>query len=282
MSYFRKALRALSVPLVVAALTTAADTDAGAVTILRADYEDGTTSSGTDIGLNECCPHSIGVTTSVSRTGNHAIRSRLRYGDPEVEVGGTRAESHTLGMEDTYFRSGGSAYYGFSVYIPSTWRNDRAEDIVFQWKPWPDACETDKAPSAFLTTRPSGVWRLRVNSDGGRCSTPGSTTSTSSDFADVRPGRWHDFVFRFKWSHGDDGITEVWHQTHENPGWRQVVAKTGPNTFNDDETTYGYLKWGIYKPAWNTGPTDVTDRTVAHDNVAIGTSFSAVDPSVAR
>ncbi|MBB4909184.1 hypothetical protein [Actinophytocola algeriensis] len=31
-----------------------------------------------------------------------------------------------------------------------------------------------------------------------------------------------------------------------------------------------------------TGPTTVTSRTVFHDNIAIGTSFAEVDPSVAR
>jgi hypothetical protein len=112
------------------------------------------------------------------------------------------------------FRAGDSVYYGFSVYILSTWQHDTTEDIVFQWKPWPDACEVDKPPSAFLTTRPSGTWWLRVNHDSGRCSTPGSVTKTSIDLAEIKPGQWHDFVFHFRWSHGSDGLTEVWHQTH--------------------------------------------------------------------
>ena len=246
---------------------------------LRADYEDGTPSSETAIGFNTCCPHSIGVTTSVPRTGRFALRSHLRYGDPAVEVGGTRAESHTMGMPETYFRSGDAAFYGFSVYVLSSWQNDSTEDIVFQWKAWPDACEAAKAPSAFLTTRPSGGWRLRINSDGIRCSTPGSVLKTSLDFAEVKPGQWHDFVFRFRWSHGSDGLVEVWHQTHKNPGW-QYASRSGPNSFNDDDTTFGYLKWGIYKPAWSSGPTNVPSRTVFHDNVAVGTSFGEVDPSV--
>jgi hypothetical protein len=35
----------------------------------------------------------------------------LDYGDSEVDVGGTRAESHTMGWEETYFRSGDTVYY---------------------------------------------------------------------------------------------------------------------------------------------------------------------------
>lgn len=146
---------------------------------LRADYEDGTPSSDTGIGFTTYCPHSIGVTTSVPRTGRFALRSHLQYGE---------------------------------------------------------------APSAFLTTRPSGGWRLRINSDGNRCSTPGSVRKT-------------------------------------NPG-RQYASRSGPNSLNDDDTTFGYLKWGIYKPAWSSGPTNVPSRSVFHDNVAVGASFGEVDPSV--
>ena len=272
--------RILCVPLIVAGLTVAPSTSASAAVVLRAGYEDGSTSSDAGIEVNACCPHSIAVTTSVPRTGFRALRSHLRYGDP-MESGGTRAESHTMGLEHTHFRAGDSVYYGFSVYILSTWQHDTTEDIVFQWKPWPDACEADKPPSAFLTTRPSGTWRLRINHDSNRCSTPSSVAKPSIDLGEIKPGQWHDFVFRFDWSHGSDGLTEVWYQTHKNPGW-QSKTRTGPNTFNDDATTAGYLKWGIYKPAWNTGPTTVASRTVIHDNVAIGTSFDEVDPSVPR
>lgn len=58
-----------------------------------------------------------------------------------------------------------------------------------------------------------------------------------------------------------------------------MLSATGPNTFNDDATTMGYLKWGIYKPAWNGGPTDVDARWIVHDNIAVGGSFGAVDPA---
>jgi hypothetical protein len=244
---------------------------------LRIDYENGTKSSGAALGLNECCQHSIRV-SSLPRTGSHSIQSNLKYGDPMV-AGGTRAESHTLDMKDSHFRSGDTVYYGFSIYILSTWQSDSREDILFQWKPWRDACESDKAPSAFLSVQPSGKWRLRVNSDNNRCSTTASIQKRSFDLADVKPGQWHDFVFKFRWSHGVDGSIEAWHQTHKNPGWGKVLSAPGPNTFRDDATTQGYLKWGIYKPAWNSGPTDVGSRVVFHDNIAVGTSFSAVDPS---
>ncbi len=78
----RRTAAVLRAPLVVAALTVPAD--AAAAPTLRAGYEDGTPSSETAIGFNTCCPHSIGVTTSMPRTGRFALQSHLRYGDPAV------------------------------------------------------------------------------------------------------------------------------------------------------------------------------------------------------
>ena len=218
---------------------TATATSAAADT-LRFTYENGEISSGTALEVNECCSHSLGI-SSLGRTGEHAVMSQLKYGDPQVE-GGIRAESHTLRNTAGHFRSGTTAYYGFSIYIPSTWEKDSREEIVFQWKPWRDKCEAQKWPSAFLTVQPTGRFQLRVNSDGNRCSTSASLKKASYNLTEVQVGRWHDFVFHIKWSHGSDGALTGWHQTHKTPGWKKVVSATGANTFNDDATTKGYLK----------------------------------------
>jgi hypothetical protein len=65
---------------------------------------------------------------------------------------------------------------------------------------------------------------------------------------------------------------------HVRLGWEKVADEYGPNTYNDAESTIGYLKWGIYKPSWRTGPSDVASRAVFQDNVAVGDSFTAVNP----
>lgn len=284
----RAKLAALLVPLVAAAALVATNLNfaeaeeptATADAALRVDYETGTLDSGHPaLGLdNQCCPGTSLQVTDLARTGGHAIRSHLRYGDAMVK-GGTRAESHTIKMPETLFGSGTSAYYGFSVYVPSTWKADSREDIVFQWHNWPDSCEASKVPSAFLSIQPSGKWRLRVNSDAHACSTAGSIVKTSADLADVKTGQWNDFVFRFAWSSGDDGEIEAWHQSSKALGWQHVLpTRKGANTFNDVGNR-GYLKWGIYKPAWNDAPTNVDARVLVHDNIAVGSGFDAVDPS---
>lgn len=284
----RTTFAAVLVPLVAAALVVTnldfagAEESAAANPVVRVDYETGTLDSGYPaLGLdNQCCPGVSLRVTDLARTGGSAVRSHLRYGDPMVK-GGTRAESHTIKMPETLFGSGTTAYYGFSVYVPSTWQTDTREDIVFQWHNWPDSCEASKVPSAFLSIQPSGKWRLRVNSDANACSTADSIVKTSADLADVKTGQWNDFVFRFAWNHGDDGEIEAWHQSSKNLGWKNVLpTRKGANTFNDVGPR-GYLKWGIYKPAWNDAPTNVDSRVLVHDNIAVGSSFAAVDPSLA-
>ncbi|WP_170223295.1 polysaccharide lyase [Nonomuraea turkmeniaca] len=264
-----------------ASANVSAHARAESAAILRLTYENASRTSGNPkLGFNECCaPRPSIQVDDLPRTGKYAVRSYLNYGDKMV-AGGTRAESHTMDIDASHFRSGDTVYYGFSIYLPSTWQSDSREDIVFQWKPWRDTCEADKYPSAFLSVQPNGKWRLRVNSDSKACSTPDSVHKTSYDLADVKPGQWHDFVFKYVWSYGSQGRIDAWYQTHKSPGWRQVLSATGPNTFNDEDDTEGYLKWGLYKPAWNTGPTDVNSRTIFHDNIAVGKSFSEVNPAV--
>ncbi|MFB9659177.1 polysaccharide lyase [Glycomyces mayteni] len=229
-----------------------------------------------ELAFQGCCDDSV-EESDYSRDGGPAFRSYLRYGDERV-ADGPRAETHTARWDESRFGPGDTVYYGFSVYLVSTWEPDSSEDIVFQWHTEPEDCETDKPPSAFLSVQPEGMWRLRVNSDDDPCTTADSVEKTGFDLADAAPGQWHDFVFAFRWDSTDTGVVKVWHQTDLAPGWEQVLDTTGPNTFNDAEAS-GYLKWGLYKPAWNDGPTDVPSRVVFHDNIAFGAGFDAVDPS---
>lgn len=246
----------------------------------RPRSENATASWDSELSFHQCCDDSLNE-VSFARGGGTAFRSLLRYGDAPV-TNGTRAEVHTGGWEASHFSSGDHVYYGFSIYIVGNWETDSQEEILFQWHTTPDECEDMKYPSAFLSVQPEGIWRLRVNSDDSPCTTPDSMTRSGFDLAEVQPGSWHDFVFEFIWDHTDEGAVNVWHQTDKDLGWEPVLTTTGANTFNDTPSSHGYLKWGIYKPAWNTGPTHVDERVVFHDNVSFGDSFDSVDPSAER
>lgn len=229
-----------------------------------------------ELSFQACCEDSV-IPVDYSRSGGTAFRSYLRYGDAPV-ADGIRAETHTASWDASRFGPGETVYYGFSIYLVSTWETDTSEDIVFQWHTEPEDCEAEKFPSAFLSVQPEGMWRLRVNGDDNPCTEAATIEKTGYDLAAAEPGRWHDFVFAFKWDSTDAGVVQAWHQTDLDPGWEQVLDGTGPNTYNDAESN-GYLKWGIYKPAWNTGPTGVGSRVLFHDNVSFGGGFDSVDPS---
>ena len=63
------------------------------------------------------------------------------------------------------------------------------------------------------------------------------------------------------------------YRTSKEEDYRRVVTVYGPNMYNRE----GYLKWGIYKPAWQQGGGyNVTMRKVWHDNVRIGVSWQEV------
>ncbi|MFI8258686.1 polysaccharide lyase [Streptomyces filamentosus] len=295
----RKTLARRALPLVLAAGLSplaglAGAGPASADTVVRATYEDGRLDSGyPGIRLDGCCAHSLTLDANLTRTGKGSLRSRLKYGDPQA-AGGPRAESEAVGLTPARFRPGDRFWYGFSVYIPSTWQDDTVEDIVFQWHHTKSSCDDpNRSPAMFLvvmpptSTAPSRL-RLRVNSDPVLCDHRDHASAhllkTSHDLVPLTKGVWHDLVLRVEWAHTATGSLRAWHRTDKSSGWTQVLAAEGvANTYHDDPATFGYLQWGIYKPAWRTGPSAVPERNVWHDNVAVApdspTGMQDVDPS---
>ena len=252
---------------------------ASAAQVLECDYETGTINSGkSGVAVQGAAFYSIQVDSNTKRHGVYSIREELRYGDPWV-AGGPRAESDALNVSQTRYKAGDTVYYGFSVYIISSWVNDDIyEDVVFQWHNIPDydLGETSKNPNIFLCVKRM-EWDLRITSDPTLVTTATSALKEQVKLSDMVPG-WHDFVFAIKWSYNGDGNIKCWYKRSSTSTYAQVLDKTGPNMHNDRQL--GYIKWGIYKPAWRNGPTAASSRVVFHDNVRVGTSFSLVDPSV--
>jgi hypothetical protein len=220
--------------------------------------------------------------TGSGRIGVRGVRSELRYGDPEA-YGGPRAETAVVGASASRYAAGDSFFYGFSVNIPAGWVDDSGnEDILFQWHNIPDfsAGEAAKSPNLFLAIK-RDEFVLRITSDANPVSTSTSPLKEQAllvDGLDFTQATWHDFVFHVVWSYqGTAGLVEVWHKTASATGYRKVLEKVGPNMHND--TLKGYVKWGIYKPSWRTGPTAATARIVMHDEVRVGKSFGIVEPA---
>ena len=218
------------------------------------------------------------------RVGALGVRSELRYGDTEA-YGGPRAETAVVGASASRYAVGESFWYGVSVHIPSGWVDDAGvEDILFQWHNIPDSGEAPKSPNLFLGIKRT-EFVLRITSDATEISTADSVLKEQALLVgglDYTQSTWHDFVFHVVWSYEgtSEGLIEAWHKTADETGYRKVLAKVGPNMHNDDLD--GYVKWGIYKPAWRTGPTAPSARVVMHDEIRVGQSFGAVEPACPR
>lgn len=222
---------------------------------------------------------SLHVSDDVARQGTSSVRSELRYGDAEA-FGGPRAETAVVrGASD--YAAGTEFHYGFSVYLAAGWLDDGdVEDIVFQWHAPPDSelGERPKSPNLFLAVK-NGQFVLRITSDAALVSSDASPLREQAvlvDALDTTGGTWHDFVFHVSWSYDADGWIEAWHKTASESTYRQVLGKAGPNLHND--TNRGYVKWGIYKPAWRGGASAVPARVLHHDEIRVGASFGAVEP----
>lgn len=225
------------------------------------------------------------TTIPSARFGTTAGRSELRYGDEEA-YGGPRAELAVVGNSNSRYEAGSEAYYGFSVRLMPNWVNDGAiEDIMFQWHSAPDTSlgEQSHSPNVYLGIK-RDEWILRITSDSNAVSTNDSVLKEQVVLVadlDYSQTPWHDFVFHIRWANtGTTGLIEVWHKLADEPGYTKVLTKTGPNMHND--LTDGFVKWGIYKPAWRSAATAASKRIVDHDEVRVGPSFGFVEPGCQR
>ncbi len=217
------------------------------------------------------------------RVGARGVRSELRYGDAEA-YGGARAETAVVGGSASRYAPGDSVFYGFSVHLPAGWIDDGSvEDILFEWHDISDVGEAGKAPNLVLAVEGDEL-HARITSDASATSTPDTERVEEAvlvDGLETTQGTWYDFVFHVVWSYeGDDGLIEAWHKRADEDSYRKVLEKRGPNQHNDE--LEGYVKWGINKPAWKSGPTAASVRVLMHDEIRVGESFGAVEPACTR
>ena len=199
---------------------------------------------------------------------------KLYATDPSV-AGSKRCESDNMKMKDARIRAGMELFYRISFYIPSTWLFDEDyDDILVQWKGF------GGGPFMFVTQKHEGLF-LRINASPDPDYDPehgeDSLIKTQHPITvSVERGEWHDLVVHavWDWELLGAGLVAVDYRTSKEEDYRRVVTVYGPNMYNRE----GYLKWGIYKPAWQQGGGyNVTMRKVWHDNVRIGVSWQEVN-----
>lgn len=169
-------------------------------------------------------------------------------------------------------------WYGFSVYIPSTWTDTSTDPngtIISQWHGNNDACEVSKSPHLLIAVTQSMRWRVRTQYDAAACTTSTSVNRVDHDLGAVTTNTWVDWVVYAKWSYTSSGVTKVWKDG------KLVLDLTGPNTYNDQNQHFNTI--GVYKSWWGISLTGLPATLTAYfDNwrVADSTgSFADVDPS---
>jgi len=206
-------------------------------------------------------PHSAQIVTDPVRGGRYAVRFMLRRTDRLVSKG-KRAELQMFAVG----RHGHEYWYGFSIYIPSDWREDIKDEVVAQWNATRDRHLGESArrspPLAIRIKR--NKWFITCRWDSRALTPPGNTAPKRTLWrGEYRRGAWTDWVVHARWSYGADGLLEIWQNG------RLIVTRRGPNTYNDVAGLR--FKIGIYKPQWN-NPENlslVTVRVIYHDEVRI-------------
>merc|ERR1711936_673667 len=246
--------------------------------LMNVDYETGDLSSGyPELDTHPPLPDRAQVDT-LARNSSFAVFHQLYSTDPSV-AGSKRCESDNMKMVSARVRVGEEVFYGFSIYIPSTWEFDGdLDDILIQWKGF------GGGPFMFITQKHEGLFlRINANTDPDYDLHPENMIKTQHTIiTSLKRGQWHDFRLQVIWDFAliGFGFVAVDYKTAEEVEYERVVSVIGPNMYNKE----GYLKWGIYKPAWQAGlvENNVTRRKVWHDNVRIGPSWDLVDPAIVK
>ena len=235
------------------------------------DFESGRLDlSGTDFRQSGNAPT---ITQEMTRNGDYAMRTYLNRQESstsyrtEVTLVGNNADGGRI--ENARF--GEDTWYGFSIFVPEDYGLSNTWEILAQWHDEPNSWSNPNLgrsnPPLSLGIeqdywRMNNVWDRDPVTREGEWAYDGSYHARQSVMGDVDYGTWTDWVFRIKWSYGNDGVLQVW------KNGELVVDRTGPNTYNDNLGPY--FKMGLYKGWRDRNVNDpVTERLLYHDDLRV-------------
>ena len=231
------------------------------------------------------------IVGSPTRAGTGAVRQTIQFGwngnrdSNRCEIQGHRQKEPRIGQHKGFFQRFDEAWIGFSIHLPSaSWGSDhKSKEIVFQLHGSADAGEPSRSPPLSLKVDLGSTecyWQIRWDSN--RVSKSAQPSGPGAGEVRLWQGpiekdQWTDWVIHAVWDYAEDGIgfIEIWRNGEK------VGTRNGPNIFNDEIGMRGPI-FGLYKWDWRTGPSDVTERVIIHDEFRCGdatASFEAVDPA---
>lgn len=178
-------------------------------------------------------------------SGRYGARFNIVPYDPKISAG-IRAELRDMDE----FVNGDEVWYRFSTLIPNTFPVDQDHSVVLaQWHERVPAGNHDYRPPLAHRLRDGDLLVTLWNDDlfdatGGK----GSGLIAYRE-PGLKTGRFHEFVYRVRWSAGDDGFVHGWKRicglTDCNGAeWRRIVRHDGPVGY--EQAAGYYFKIGIY------------------------------------
>jgi hypothetical protein len=202
---------------------------------------------------------SITRSSEQARTGSYSAKFILNKSDADV-AGSKRSEAVLEWVDQPKFER----WYGMSIFLPSSYISDPAEEQLFQWHSQGsvdlDGVSTLNSPMAMYTI--DGRWEFGMKYGG------------KLDLGTYYKNVWTDWVIHVKFSHESDGVLEIW------KNGKLVIQKNGRNNYR--ELKGHFFKIGVYKYGWPQGYRSTTTfRTLYYDDVKIGnenSTFAEVAP----
>lgn len=233
--------------------------------ILIVDYESGELTSGVPGVSAEPPPaaDSIIIDTSVVRSGNYSVRSKVTN-DPSYWSFGDqpRAESNSMAFLPSRYSGGDQIRYNFSFYLDPSWevepQSSTAIDIIWQFKRF------NGGPDMFIATKRDDLV-LRA---------PDGVQIPIIDGYPV--GQWVDLQVDVKWSPDATGNVDLFYKLASDTAFTQAPSYAGRNMRNalDDNA---YLKWGLYRPTFASSAVSNDTRIIYHDDIT-ATSAAVPEP----
>ena len=209
--------------------------------------------------LEKANSNSITRSSEQARTGSYSAKFILNKSDPDV-AGSKRTEAVLEWVTPPKYER----WYGMSIFLPSTYFADHAEEQLFQWHSQGtvdlDGTSTNNSPLAMYTK--NGRWEFGMKYGG------------TIDLGAYAKSTWTDWVIHVKFSYQADGLLEIW------KNGKLVVQKTGRNNYREPKGHF--FKIGVYKYGWaQSYSSATTSRTLFYDDVKIGnenSSYNSVSP----
>ncbi|MGW6273066.1 heparin lyase I family protein [Streptomyces sp. NPDC055060] len=174
-----------------------------------------------------------------------------------VSDGAPRSESANNELRDSLVHVGDEHRYEFSVLLKD-WETGKGDagDIIFQGKH-----AGGNKPSFYLMAKRNEIAFRSPLLD-----------LQATVVGDVRAhvNKWMRFRVDVRWAEDKTGYYKVSAKLPGESGFTLKKTYSDVNTFHpENPTTFGYIKWGLYRPASSTAAGDPATRVVRHDDIRI-------------